>query len=273
MLDLGDPISLAATAALIILAFVPMVSSHLAQPSRSFDLSLTITAADESQWGGFPLPPQDPEPATRVLYPYSIIPGGVQGAGELKSAVANDPVVAEHYADFQPSKAHRITVSEDELRYVSYRIGSEIFWTKRRLRIPRGETLISDGQYEARTRCGNRLSETPESPVSPKEPPSETLEQAPAPEVAILETPPLNFTFTPSPAPPEPTVQPPERGHIIIPPIIPIWWGAGPPGAPGVPAPPPPIPTPEPDTWMLVALGILALLILQRCTQRRAGQN
>ena len=273
MLDLGDPAALVVTAALILLAFVPLASPRRAEPTRPFDLTLRFSAADELLSASFALPPQDPDAANRPLFPYSVIPGGVQSAGELKNAIAHDPVVAQHYAQFNLSKARRIKVTQDRLVYVSYRIGDGVFWTTRQLRIPRGETLISDGVHLARTRCGNRLSEAPMSPVSPKEPPRESLEQPPAPEVTNVETPPLEFVFVPPPPPITPV--PPERGPFFIPPIFPIWWGSGPTPLPKMPSkpthippsvPPAPVQTPEPGTWLLLLAGLLAVLLLRRLT-------
>ena len=283
MLDLGDPVSQAATAAMIILAFVPLAASHRAEQTTPFDLRLTLADSNSLQsehWSSFPLPPDDPDTTARVMYPYSIIPGGVQNDGELRTAVASDPVVARHYWDFDVAKARKIAVSEDRLVYVSYRIGNSVFWTKRPLRIPRGETLISDGVHFARTRCGNRLSATPMAPVAKTQPAPEALEQPRLPDVAIVETPPLELSFPP--APPAPAEQPPENGVVFVPPIYPIWWsGPPPPGAPRVPVrpphgpphippavPPTPVATPEPAVWELLCAGLLALLVAGRKLRR-----
>jgi uncharacterized membrane protein YgcG len=128
----------------------------------------------------------DPDslPSARRLYPYSVIPGGVQSAGELRSAVLNDAVVARHYADFDVAKAHVISLDRDRLVYVSYRVGEEIFWTNHALRLHKGETLITDGTHEARTRCGNRIAETAQAPSSPQQPALDAFEGfAPAGEL------------------------------------------------------------------------------------------
>lgn len=124
-------------------------------------------------------PVSDSLPDSRRLLPYSVIPGGVRNSDELKSAVQNDPVVARHYSDFDLSRAHVVTLDRDRAVYVSYRMGSEIFWTNRRLALHKGETVITDGTHEARTRCGNRISETALSPFSAKQPPLEALERFP----------------------------------------------------------------------------------------------
>src|SRR6185295_11668074 len=39
----------------------------------------------------------------RLVYPYSVVAGGVHQRDELHRAVAQDRVVAEHYADFDVS--------------------------------------------------------------------------------------------------------------------------------------------------------------------------
>jgi hypothetical protein len=102
----------------------------------------------------------------RPVYPYSIIPGGVVSAAELRSAVAHDPVVAAHYAAFDLANARLVQVKEARSVYVSYRRGDDVFWTSKKLRLAVGETLITDGQHVSRTRCGNQVSDEPRMPVS-----------------------------------------------------------------------------------------------------------
>jgi hypothetical protein len=270
VLDFGDPLILAATAVLLISAFVPLATSRQAQPLANIDRRLTFSVKTEPRWPSLAPPPHDAGTNPRALYPYSIVPGGVRNTRELKTAIANDPVVARHYAEFNADKTRQITLHDDKLVYVSYRIGDEVFWTNHKIRIPRGEALLSDGIHEARTRCGNRLSELPARPVSPKEPPREALEEPPAPEISAIEPPALEFVFTPPAPPPSTAPEPPGHGRIIIPPIIPIWWGAGPPEPPRSPAPPtvppsvPPVQTPEPDSWLMLVAGFTALLFIRR---------
>ncbi len=130
------------------------------------------------------IPDPDSLPSARRLYPYSVIPGGVQSAGELRSAVLNDAVVARHYADFDVAKTRVISLDRDRLVYVSYRMGEEIFWTNHALRLYKGETLITDGTHEARTRCGNRIADTAQAPSSSQQPALDAFEGfAPAGEL------------------------------------------------------------------------------------------
>jgi len=112
----------------------------------------------------------------RAVFPYSVIPGGVRDAKELQSAASKDPVVAEHYADFVIARAHTLRLDRPSLMYVSYRLNNRVYWTRNRMTIPAGETLISDGKSYARVRCGNRLSPVAAVPVSQSEPPSEKFE-------------------------------------------------------------------------------------------------
>lgn len=102
----------------------------------------------------------------RPVYPYSIIPGGVATAAELRSALAHDPVAAAHYAAFDLANARVVQVQEARSVYVSYRKGDDVFWTSKKLRLAVGETLITDGQHLSRTRCGNQISDEPRLPVS-----------------------------------------------------------------------------------------------------------
>lgn len=98
--------------------------------------------------------------SARVVYPYSVVPGGVKSVEELKHAIASDPVVSAHYATFDLLSARMIRLDRDRSMHVSYRLGAHVYWTKRELKLDKGETLITDGVHTARTRCGNLISET-----------------------------------------------------------------------------------------------------------------
>jgi len=213
----------------------------------------------------------DVEIPQRPLYPYSVIPGGVESVQELRNAIANDPLVAALYANFDMSRAHLIRLQHDREVYVSYRLNGRIYWTKKRLLLRAGETLISDGTHEARTRCGNQISETPVQPVSSTEPPSAAM-NAPPTYTLVAENPeaPPNLPDgSPSIDPAAPNVPPlgapPSNPPLTIvpPPYFPTVAG-GPPSFPQVippppPPPPPPVATPEPSALSLLGMGLLAL--------------
>jgi hypothetical protein len=75
-------------------------------------------------------------------------------------------VVKTHYGDFVVPRVKFVRTSEDRYAYVSYRRHDQVLWTQQKLRIPKGELLLTDGTNLARARCGNRLSE--EAPVAAK---------------------------------------------------------------------------------------------------------
>lgn len=206
----------------------------------------------------------------RAVFPYSVIPGGVRDAHELQSA-AKDPVVAEHYSDFRIVRAHTMRLDRPTLMYVSYRLNNHVYWTRNRMTIPAGETLISDGENYARVRCGNRLSPIAALPVSLSEPPTEKLETPdfipplladlmpgegfgsyPLPnslsEPPTLPGGPVASTVPPVGFPPilPPGVTPPSGSTVTPPPIIPP------------PVVPPPVAAPEPGaSTLLVAAGLV----------------
>jgi hypothetical protein len=111
-----------------------------------------------------------------LVYPYSVVPGGVHTLEELRRAIERDRVVARHYSDFDLKSARIIELKRGRLAYLSYRIGEKIFWTKRQMALRAGEKLITDGKVMARTRCGNRVAALPQKEVSPDEPRAEAFE-------------------------------------------------------------------------------------------------
>ncbi|HVB87795.1 MAG TPA: hypothetical protein VNK23_14140 [Candidatus Dormibacteraeota bacterium] len=225
----------------------------------------------------------DVEIPERRLYPYSVIPGGVRSAQELRNAIANDPLVAALYANFDLSRAHIVRVAHDREVYVSYRLNGHIYWTKKRLLLRAGETLISDGKHEARTRCGNRISETPVQPVSPAEPTSAAM-NAPASYNLVAENsaaPPTLPDQTPSLDPASPLDLPPnvplptpianQPISMIPPPYFPTV-GGGPSSNPQI-IPPPPVATPEPNGLSLLGMGLLALGLAGTFKAYRKGRK
>jgi hypothetical protein len=130
----------------------------------------------------------------RAVYPYSVVPGGVKDANELKWVADHDPVVAAHYAGFDYQRARIVRLLVTHTAYVSYRIGNKIYWTHRLIRLKAGETLLTDGKITARTRCANRVEEVPQQATSASEPPPGKFDEPAAPNVGTATgTPPVPF--------------------------------------------------------------------------------
>lgn len=193
----------------------------------------------------------------RHLYPYSVIPGGVMSVQELRNAIQYDPVVAAHYAGFDVARARITRVDRDRTVYVSYRLGSNVFWTKRPLTLIKGETLLTDGRNEARTRCGNRLSETPAAPSAPEEPSPEALETPHDPEPLVVSNAPLDLPLT---APTTTDIVPPKHSKFFIPPVVPIPWAGG----RTTSEQPIPAETPEPGTLLLLPTGLVTIWLRRK---------
>ena len=113
----------------------------------------------------------------RPVYLHSVIPGGVESAEELRQAMEHDPVVAQQFAGFDFQRAHLVQVSEKQSMHVAYRMGQKVYWTRKKVTLRPGETLISDGKIVARTRCGNRIATIPLGPPALTEPADADLNQ------------------------------------------------------------------------------------------------
>jgi hypothetical protein len=216
---------------------------------------------------------RDRDAASRQpVYPYSIIPGGLVSVAELRSAVAHDPVVAAHYAAFDLANARAVQVKEARAVYVSYRRGDDVFWTSKKLRLAVGETLVTDGQHIARTRCGNQVSDEPRMPVSLAGDPEPQMLDTPVP-YEIIEPfvasiggeiggggIPANavpsFALTGAGGGVGGTIGGPGISSV---PIIPATGGV----FPG-PGNPPPISTPEPGSLILLSTGFGAARLFRK---------
>ena len=130
----------------------------------------------------------------RPIYPYSVVKGGVRDVHELKWAAEHDPVVAAHYAGFDYDHARVVRLVLARTAYVSYRIGNKVYWTRHRVSLKKGETLITDGKMTARTRCANRVEEQPQQLNSELEPPAMKFDQPLLPAVGTaMANPPVPF--------------------------------------------------------------------------------
>jgi hypothetical protein len=130
----------------------------------------------------------------RPVYPYSVVPGGVQDARELKWVAEHDPIVAAHYAGFDYEHARVVRLVLAHTAYVSYRIGNHVYWTRRRITLHKGEKVITDGKITARARCANRVEELPQQATSSSEPPVAKFEVPVRPaDGTALESPPVPF--------------------------------------------------------------------------------
>ena len=115
----------------------------------------------------------------RPVFPYSIIPGGARSREALERSIETDPVVRAHYANFDVASTRVVRLTQPRLAYVSYRVGSDVYWTRRPLVLHAGETVLTDGRHYARTRCGNQLASAP--PVVSEDEPSLEILNTPLP--------------------------------------------------------------------------------------------
>jgi hypothetical protein len=229
----------------------------------------------------------------RPVYPYSVVAGGVKDGSELKWAAEHDPVVRSHYAGFDYDHARVVRLVLARTAYVSYRIGNKVYWTRHRVTLKKGETVITDGKITARSRCGNRVEEVPQQATSSSEPPPAKFEQPVQPATGTaMAIPPMPFESALLNRPGAPGLGPAPPLSLVDP------FGNG----PWVPISPPPLPgvcgvgkdkngtpesgtgkkkgnpcgggaggqVPEPGTWLLFASGLAAIYATTRRHLARA---
>lgn len=157
--------------ALLVLVVGWMFLVELPDPIRPRVRAMTLTSAS-----GMAAPAAAQAAPRRLMYRNSVIPGGVRSAAELAAVVQRDPVVMAHYANFNVAAARVVRVEQPRRVHVSYRIGDQIYWTRNKVSLAVGESLLSDGRHLVRTRCGNRIADMPEGPVLGSEPAPEVLD-------------------------------------------------------------------------------------------------
>ncbi len=213
------------------------------------------------------------------VYPYSVVPGGVKDPTDLRYAALRDYVVRRHYAHFDYSQARLVRATEAREVYLSYRIRDTVFWTRRKIRLHRGELLLTDGKITARARCGNQIYDTAKPEISEEEPEEDVMDQ---PVAAVEPAPPfpvrplLAAANLPSGEPIAPKL---FAGSFFFP-----YEPVGPPLPPRVcPAgeqvvdghcphkPRKPV-TPEPSTMVLAFSGLALILWRYRKTGRRVAE-
>jgi uncharacterized membrane protein YgcG len=110
------------------------------------------------------------------VYPYSVVPGGVQSGADVARAMAADPVVATHYATVRVAGLRRVRLARPRDVSVSYRVGDRVYWTRKMARLPAGEEVLTDGRTQIRPRCGNGIASRPPGETRGDEPTTATLD-------------------------------------------------------------------------------------------------
>lgn len=201
----------------------------------------------------FPPPPMDFR-ASRPVYPYSVVPGGVYDSTELLASAKADPVVRRHYGDVRLEGLWTARTSRPMLAYVSFRRGHSVAWTKKKVKIPKGELVLTDGTNVIRARCGNRVRQVP-PPLPPPldntttvlDDPPELVFETPAPPIIEIPTRPLPELVEVVASVPGAPPGPGPSGPPIVPVVLPPF-----PGRPVQPL----TPVPEPGTIALLLTGM-----------------
>jgi hypothetical protein len=277
--------------------FFSVSDSPIGRPNP--DWAQGNTSQNLALLAGHPTPPAAARGAARLVYPYSVIPGGVRTPQDLHEVSEHDRVVARHFAGFDYRRAKVVELDQARLVYLSYRIHDKVFWTRKQIRLRKGEKLITDGKITARTRCANRVSVLPQNAVSPEEPLAEKFEEpisdgGSAAQIAFpgnfesaLLTRPEPLGFEPGGPGPGSLFGPSGGGGFpgFFPPPLPsgscetaaeerqekqlgvvddekkeTHCPAGTPPAPG----PPPAPVPEPGSMLLVSSGAAGIYLRYR---------
>jgi hypothetical protein len=104
---------------------------------------------------------------------------------DFRKAVASDPVLKTHFADFRWENARMGRLEKATLAYVHFRREDIIFRKIRPITLPAGDVYITDGNTKVRTHCCNSFSEAPPLLES-----AETVAQDGSPPAGMPQLPP-----------------------------------------------------------------------------------
>lgn len=213
---------------------------------------------------------------------------GLCGQGRVKSVqnfweeVSRDPLLRSYYQGFDWERARMFALESPVEAYLNYKKDGRIVRTRKKVALPKGDVIITDGERSVRAYCCNELVLEVDGP--PPSPPLSRETEDPGgggqnlgadPEdLGPVQDPPVpqpdgdldpliaSFyrSLTPVALGPFPTVvDPPDSGRKEpVHPPIPDF----PPVDPDIPVPqdPPPAPVPEPSTLLLFIAGLGGLL-------------
>ncbi len=205
------------------------------------------------------------EPSREVVNPFPVMPGGIQCIEELKNSTAKDPVVSPHYAAFWLANARIVQLDRERAIHYSSRRGDQIYWKQRELLLAKDEIPIADRAQTVLIHCGSPIAEAMVASIFPNGP-TELNTPGPIPYMpGDLESddrfPEIQLAAGPNVPPPGTNLY--SGGGTgpgtFLPsgPVGPIPYPAG-------PATPPVVATPEPGTAILLLMGLLALLFVQK---------
>lgn len=224
-----------------------------------------------------------PFPRLRTVYPFSVIPGGVEDSRELSENIQRDSVARRHYQGIEPTRLQTVRLHAPVLAYVSFRQGNSVRWTSKKVTVPKGELVLTDGKNLIRARCGNRMSVQ-----GPK--PADEIELAvggaprleiPAPLAEAPVSAPPEFVFeTPVPAlgPSSVAAVPPTPGSMLpevtSTPLMRLSSNGPSGNVPSnyysdTPSKPPEEKVPEPATLALLFSGAAATFLAGRRSRRK----
>ena len=213
---------------------------------------------------------------------------GASSVETFRASVKSDPLLARRFAGFQWASARVLVLEEPRAAHVTYRQAGRIGWTRKKLTLVAGETLVTDGKTTVRSYCCNEITDGPatpseltDGPAAPAEasagaePPSELTAGAAQPnEITALALPPVEVVAgTRSPTEiTDPAIRPPplEFSSGPVPPPGQVFAYYTPRGYVYQGRPPwSHEPVPEPSTIVLLGtgLGIASLFARRRQPQ------
>ena len=202
----------------------------------------------------------------KTVLRHPLIPGGLKNLNDFRAHVNRDPNLKHFYEanGFDFSCVTQQTLGQNEWVSVTYRSNKDIKWSNALLLLLKDETVFEDCHgHVIRAQCGNLVATVRKEEVDSLDLPPSTLVETPL-ESEIASNIPIPSIGTPPSLPIVPIIiDSGDEGGLDYGGSGDLYGGGG-----GMPTK-----TPEPQTGMLLGVGILALGLKKVLTNQKLGDK
>jgi hypothetical protein len=163
----GRKFSLNLRFVLLLLLFFALIAMITVLANRLFKTRTVLKTVEKQKQAAMvdATEPKDAKSESPTGVWYGLCPkNGIRSVEDFKRIVAGDPLLTAHFAGFDWDNAEMGSLEESIYAHLAYRKNGRIWTTRRRIRLPKGDGYITDGDRWVRTFCCNDYVASPDKP-------------------------------------------------------------------------------------------------------------